>query len=295
MSQERTAKFFRIGGAAAVVALGACVHGAAETLPLGQIMAGRAGISLILILIYGLLTAPVQDLLPRRWRPHLFRGAIACVAMALSYLAYARLPVTQAQTLFYLAPILVIPFALYRLRERPGLRILLAVLLGFLGVLLVLGLSLEAGPEALTGALAGVGAAVLIAAIQVTVRAMTATETSLSIAMSFTVIVVVVAGLSAFAGNWVWPEGAALLWLLGSGVFGALNLVLFAEALARAPASTLAPLDYTGLVWALLVDWLIFSQIPGPLGILGSVLITAAALIIVLKPAEPATPGRPVQ
>jgi S-adenosylmethionine uptake transporter len=81
-------------------------------------MALRAGISMVLILAYGLLTVPARTLLPVRYRPHLIRGALACVAMALTYIAFARLPVTQAQTLTYLAPVLVVPFAMWRLGER---------------------------------------------------------------------------------------------------------------------------------------------------------------------------------
>jgi drug/metabolite transporter (DMT)-like permease len=156
-------------------------------------------------------------------------------------------------------------------------------------VLLILGLTFDAGRAAFIGALAGLGAAVLIAVIQVTIRAMTATESALSIALSFTVIVFGVMSLLG-AGRWLGNghEGVAFWALLGAGVFGALNLVCLAEALARAPAATLAPLDYTGLVWALLVDWLIFSQVPGLLGVLGSVLITLAALIVVLRRAAPA-------
>jgi drug/metabolite transporter (DMT)-like permease len=288
MTQEFVGKLFRIAGAAATVGLAACVHAAAEHVPLGQIMAMRAGISMILILAYGLLTVPARTLLPVRYRPHLIRGAMACVAMALTYIAFARLPVTQAQTLTYLAPVLVVPFAMWRLGERFTAATGVALVLGFSGVLLILGLTLDAGRAAFTGALAGLGAAVLIAVIQVTIRAMTSTESALSIALSFTVIVFVVMSLSALGGGWVMPQGVAFWALLGAGVFGALNLVCLAEALARAPAATLAPLDYTGLIWALLVDWLIFSQVPGLLGILGSVLITVAALIVVLKRAVPA-------
>ena len=254
-------------------------------MPLGQIMALRAFISGVLILLYGLTFKPPADLVPRRWAPHLVRGLLACCAMALSYIAFARLPVSQAQTLMYLAPLIVIPIATLRLKERLNPRILIGLALGFAGVLLILGLSFEAGASAAWGALCGVAAAALIAVIQVNVRAMTATETALSISFSFTVIVAAVTGLSIFWGNWVWPAGPLLWTILAAGVFGALNLVLFAESLARAPASAVAPLDYTGLIWALLVDWLIFAQIPGPLGVLGSVLITLAALVIVLKPA----------
>ena len=295
MSPETTAKIFRMAGAAATVGLGACVHAAAETVPLGQIMAVRAGLSMCLIVVYAVLTVPVATLLPKRLRPHIVRGLMSCVAMALTYIAIARLPITQATTLTYLAPILLIPFAVWRLGERPRPATLIALALGFGGVLLILGLSIDLGWAAFVGAMAGVGAAILIAVIQVTVRQMTATETTLSIALSFTVIVLGVSSLSALGGNWVWLQGAALWWLVGAGIFGALNLICFAESLARAPASTVAPLEYTGLVWAILADWLLFQQVPGPLGIVGSLLITLAALLVVFTSARPASPGRPVQ
>lgn len=291
MDQEQVGKLLRIGGAAATVGVASCVHAAAELMPLGQIMAVRAFVSGILILVYGITFKARADLLPNNWRPHLSRGALACCAMTLTYIAFARLPITQAQTLTYLAPLIVMPLAMLRLGEGLSTRPLLGLILGFLGVLLILGLSFDAGSYALWGAGAGIAAAVLIAVIQINVRAMTLTETPLSIALSLTMIVAVVTGLSICWGNWILPQGAAFWILLGSGVFGALNLVLFAESLARAPASAVAPLDYTGLFWAVLVDWLIFAQVPGPLGILGSVLITLAALIVVLKPRRSAQPG----
>ena len=287
MHQELVGKILRIGGAAATVGVVACVHASAEFMPLGQIMTLRALVSGVLILIYGLAFKPHSELLPKRWRPHLIRGALACCAMALSYFAAARLPVSYAQTLSFLAPLIVLPIAMIRLGEKLTIRLLVGFVLGFLGVVLILGLSIETGQSAMWGALAGIGAAVFIAVIQVNVRAMTATETAISIALSFTVIVTCVSALSFFLGNWVWTNGAALLIILAAGVFGALNLVLFAESLARAPASAVAPLDYTGLLWALLVDWLIFAQIPGPFGILGSVLITVSALVVMLRSRKP--------
>ena len=254
-------------------------------------MAFRALISGVIILLYGLSFKPRTDLLPKRWRPHLIRGVLACCAMALSYVAVARLPITQAQTLSYLAPLIVLPLAMLRLGEGLSARLTIGLVLGFAGVLLILGLSFDAGTYTLWGAIAGIGAAVFVAIIQVNVRAMTATESAISIALSFTVIVAVVTGFSIFLGDWVWPKGVALWLMLAAGVFGALNLVLFAESLARAPASAVAPLDYTGLLWAVLVDWLIFAQVPGPLGILGSVLITLAALIVVFKPRQTSAPA----
>jgi len=284
MEQEQLGKLLRISGAAATVGVVSCVHAAAEFMPLGQIMAFRAIISGFLILLYGLCFKNLADLLPKNWRPHLVRGLLACCAMVLSYIAFARLPVTQAQTLSFLAPLIVLPIAMVRLGERLTARSVVGLLMGFAGVLVILGLSFETGPYAFWGAVAGIAGAIFIAIIQVKIRAMTMTETAISISLSFTLIVACVTAPSIFLGSWVWPGGAGISLLIAAGVFGALNLVLFAESLARAPASAVAPLDYTGLIWALLVDFLVFSQVPGPMGVLGSVLITVAALIVVLKP-----------
>ena len=204
--------------------------------------------------------------------------------MVLSYIAFARLPVTQAQTLTFLAPLIVVPLAVWQLGEKITLRLFLGLMLGFVGMLMTLGLSFELGPHALWGAICGIAAAVFIATIQVKVRSMMRTETAISTALSFTLIVAVVSSFSWFWSDWVELAGPALWLLLAAGAFGAINLVLFAESLARAPASTVAPLDYTGLVWALLVDVFIFANLPGTLGVAGAVLITLGALIVVLKP-----------
>jgi len=284
MEQEQLGKLLRIGGAAATVGVVSCVHAAAELMPLGQIMAFRAIISGLLILLYGLCLKNPADLRPKSWRPYLIRGLLACCAMVLSYIAFARLPVTQAQTLSFLAPLIVLPIAMVRLGERLTARSVVGLLTGFAGVLLILGLSFETGRYAFWGAVAGIAGAAFVAIIQVKIRAMTLTETAVSISLSFTVIVACVTGPSILLGNWVWPSSAGIVLLIAAGIFGALNLVLFAESLARAPASAVAPLDYTGLIWALLVDFLVFSHVPGPTGVLGSVLITVAALIVVLKP-----------
>lgn len=271
-------------GAAATVGVVSCVHAAAQLMPLGQLMTMRAFISGLLILAYGLLVKPHADLWPNKWRPHMVRGSLACCAMVLSYIAFARLPVTQAQTLSFLAPLIVLPIAAWQLGERITPRLLLGLMLGFVGMLMTLGLSFEVGSYALWGSVCGIGAAIFIATIQVKVRSMMRTETAISTALSFTLIVAVVSSFSWFWSDWIWPTGTALWMLLAAGFFGALNLVLFAESLARAPASAVAPLDYTGLVWALLVDVLIFAHMPGVLGIAGAILITLGALIVVLKP-----------
>ena len=290
MQTEQIGKLLRVGGAAATVGVITCVHAAAEQMPLGQIMAGRAAVSGVLILIYGMIFMPRRDLLPNHWQPHLFRGALACAGMLLSYIAFATLPVAQAQTLLFLAPLIAVPLAAVRLRERLSPKVLIGLGLGFVGMLLILGTSFDLGPLAAWGAICGMAAAFVVAVIQVTIRAMMATETAISTALSFTLIVALVSAVSVFWGDWIWPQGSLLRVLIASGVFGALNLVLFAESLARASVTTLAPLDYTALIWALMADWLIFAVRPSGLSLMGSVLITIGALVVVLRSREKPVP-----
>jgi len=200
-------------------------------MPLGQIMGFRAGISGLLIPIYGPIFQTPANLVPKRWRPHILRGALACIA-------FARLPIAQAPT--YLAPLLVAPIAMLRLGEQPTARLLLGLAFGFTSVLSILALSIETGACAMWGAIAGIAGAGFVAIVQVDIRAMIATETPISISLAFTLVVATVTSLGVFAGNWSRPIGPALWILLAAGVFGALNPVLFAESLALAPASTVA-------------------------------------------------------
>ncbi|MEM8824323.1 MAG: DMT family transporter [Pseudomonadota bacterium] len=283
MHAPTSAILLKLAAAACVVGLGTCVHAAAAEAPIGQIMAMRAAISLVIVAVYGLLAVPLETLRPKRLQPHLVRGGLACVGMFLSYVAYAALPVAQAQTLAYLAPVITLPAAALLLGERLTGRVVVAVGIAFVGVLFILGVSVEMGREATIGALAGLACAAIIALIQVQIRSMTATETTLSIALSFSVIVTVVSGLTWFTGNWVPLQGPLIWWLLGAGVLGAGALVFNTEAVARAPVTLLAPLEYTGLILALVIDWTIFAHAPGPLAYMGSALITAAALLVVVK------------
>lgn len=210
MEPVQLAKLLRIGGAAATVGVVTCVHAAADLMPMGQLMALRVAVSGGLILCYGMVVLRGVGLWPNHWRPHLIRGALACAAMLLSYISFARLPVAQAQTLMFLAPLIVVPLAAARLRERPRAPIMVGLTLGFVGTLLMLGVSFDLGPYAIWGAVCGIGAAFLIAVIQITIRAMMATETAISTAFSFTLIVAIVSSTSMMWSDWIPPRGNAL-------------------------------------------------------------------------------------
>lgn len=267
-----------------ITAMSACVHKVASELPLGQIMFWRSAISIVPIVLYVIIRNDFPNgLKTKRPKTHLTRGFFGACAMALSFTSLAYLPVANAEALGYLAPVLTLPLAAIMLGERLTIPIISATLLGFTGVIALLWSSLETfGQSAMIGILAGLGFATLMAVLRVYVKAMTKTEHVGAITFYVSLIAGTI-GLATWPFGWVSVSTELWPWLIGAGVLGGLGHIAGTEAVARAPVSVLAPFDFTGLIWALGFDMIIFSFFPDTLGIIGVVAITCAALLVTFK------------
>jgi drug/metabolite transporter (DMT)-like permease len=282
----RTAIALRLVAAAAATGLGFCVHAAArEGATTGQIVVLRSALSIPPLLIWAAMTAPWRDWLPARPRLHLGRGLLGGLGMCLNFYALSQLPVTHAQALAYLAPVLSVPVAVVLLGERASSRAVLAVILGFAGMCAMLLTSVvrpDWGAAQLSGMAAGIAFACVMAFVRVHVRAMTATETTISIALSFAVVVTGIGLVAVAVTGWTPMESRLWALLIGAGLLGAGTHVAATAAQARAPVSLLAPFDYAGLGFAVVLDVVLFAHLPGPWGWLGIGLITAAGLLSAL-------------
>ncbi|WP_179381533.1 DMT family transporter [Jannaschia marina] len=276
----------RLAAALFATLLGFCVHAAAKTADTAQVVFLRALLSIPPLLLWAVLTGPMADLRPKAPGKHLIRGLLGGVTMGLNFYALGQLPVTNAQTLSYLTPVLSIPAAVILLGERLSTRAVIAVALGFAGMIAML-YTATARPDwgwaELSGMLAGISSACLMALIRVQIRAMTATETVMSIAMSFACITSAMGLVAVLLTGWTPMTSDLWFWLGGAGLLGAATHITATAAVARAPVSTLAPFDYSGLVFAVGLDFVLFAHLPGPWGWLGIVLITAAGLLTALS------------
>lgn len=271
----------RLLAAFLMVAMSAAVRGAAETVPIGQIMFWRASVALIPICLYMIWRNEFPKALKTR-RPglHVTRSMFGAFSMAMSFLSLAYLPVANAQALAYLAPVLVLPLAAILLKETLSGAIFLSVLLGFAGVILLLWDAFALpGQGAWIGVAAGLAYAFTMAFVRVHTKTMTLTESSTTIAFYFAIVSAGL-GLGSMALGWVDLSWPLFGWVASAGILGGIGHIVSNEATARAPVSTLAPFDFTGLIWALGFDLILFSVLPGMLGLLGVFAITAAALIV---------------
>ncbi len=273
----------RLAATALFSGMSLCVRLASFEAPVGQIVFWRSAVALVPIVIYLTLRRQFPHGLKtsRPWG-HLKRSLFGCAAMVFSFISLASLPLANATALSFLAPLLVVPLAVVALGERPGWLVVGAACLGFLGVALMLAPAFR-GPaldrESVIGIAAGLAMALTTAAAKVQIKTLTATEPAGTIAFYFA-LVCALCGLASAPFGWAPAQGAALLALLGSGLFGGLAHIAMTEAVARAPVSVLAPFEYTAMLWALLFDFVIFSLVPQPIGLLGALAIVVAAAIV---------------
>ncbi len=271
-----------------ITAMSAIVRLLASDLPIGQILFWRSAAALVPILGYMALRREFPAALATRHpRLHLTRSLFGVLSMALSFLSLAYLSVATAQALAYLTPVLTLPMAALMAGEQLTRRVVLAALTGFAGVLFMAGGALALpGQGAMIGVAAGLGFALTMAFVRVHIRSMTRTERPSTIAFYFA-LTGSAAGLASAPFGWQPHDAATLGWLLLAGLLGGLAHVLSAEAVARAPVSRLAPLEYTGLLWAIGFDILLFGDLPSWYGAVGATAILAA-VALATRPTAPA-------
>lgn len=277
----------RILGVFLITAMSAIIHAIGDDIEIGQIIFWRSALAIIPILGYMALQGNFPNgLKTAHPRMHLTRGLFGVVTMAASFISLIYLPVANAQALSFLAPVLTLPLAAIMLKEKLSPAIIVSVLLGFAGVMLILLNAFEMpGEGAMIGVAAGLTYALLVAFLRVYVKAMTKTEGTATIAFYFAFCGAGV-GLATIFFGWTMPDMRLWLMLCGAGLLGGLAHIAATEAVRLAPVSVVAPFDFTGLIWAAGFDVILFHHFPAPIAIMGMLAITAAALIVTIKPTQ---------
>uniref|UniRef100_UPI00319E9331 DMT family transporter n=1 Tax=Cognatiluteimonas lumbrici TaxID=2559601 RepID=UPI00319E9331 len=242
-----------------------------------QVAALRGASSLPWLLAWAAATTGLRPLLRARWSLHLLRGAIGVMMMATFVYALQTLPLSTAYTIFFVAPLLITALSVPMLREHVGPRRWTAIAAGFLGVLVVL----RPGGE---GLLSMAGLAVLLAALgyavsAITVRILARTDSTQSMVVWLMVFLALGAGALALP-EWREIRGEHAWLVVGLGVAGALGQYLITEAFRLGEASLLAPLEYTALVWGVLLDVALWGVLPRPVTWLGAAIIIASGLYL---------------
>ena len=260
-----------------------CVHDAAikwlvVTTPVWQVLFFRSVTVLMVTVAIGgrpLLNRAVSTPLKGRLAG---RAMLMLTAWLCFYTASRTLPLGQLLTLYFVAPLAITLMAARMLNEHVTPARWGAVSIGFVGVLFA------SDPFGVTASVATL--LVLIAAVMwgygiVLMRRIARQESSL-LQMLFSNTIFFVATAIASAFTWHTPTGIELPLLLAVGVFGGLAQYSVFEAARMVPASVLATVEYSALLWAFLLGYAIWGDIPVPAVFTGAGLIVAAGVLLVV-------------
>lgn len=224
---------------------------------------------------------------PDAWRLHLVRSAFLLCSLLGYFFALTQLPLVQAVTISYLAPIVVAVLAVPMLHERPAGSIWLALAAGLGGVLLSvlpeLRTSLSgSGSTHLLGMISAAAAAISFAGVMLLARRQSGVDSIWTILLVQSVLPML---LLAAPALWRWrpvQTGDVALVLLAGGL-GTLGLLSLTYAFTRLEASRVAPLEYTGLVWATMLGYLLFGELPSLTTLASAALIVGGCLLLLRR------------
>jgi drug/metabolite transporter (DMT)-like permease len=246
-----------------------------ESCPVPLILAVRSAAALLILLPLVMKAGFLSVFKVPDPSHHLLRITLIVAEVALFYLAVRDLPLADVMTIYMAAPLLVTALSVPLLGERVGVRRWIAVGIGFIGVVLVLrpgGDFLSAGtPVALAGSLT-------FALTMISTR-------SLRGASGLTLITtqtlgVGAAGAAALPFVWVTPGLLEFILLGVLGVLALLAHVLVNRSLKLSPAAVVAPYQYTSLVWAIVLGWVFWGDVPDWTVAFGAALIIGSGLFV---------------
>jgi drug/metabolite transporter (DMT)-like permease len=252
-----------------------------------QVTSLRGIASLPFVIVHIAMRGRLNKVQPRRWSGHLLRAAIAIAMLAGFMYAVERLSLADTYAIYMCAPLLITALSVPLLHERVARGQWIAIVIGFAGVLMML--RPGASDWQTAGGLAAVGSAICYALSAITLRMLARTETTESLVFTFTILMSIGAGLLALP-VWLPLRAVDTPWIVGIGLCGAVAQFLITEAFRRAPASVVAPLEYTALIWGVILDFVIWSVLPSAITVAGGLVVIGAGLYLIRREARQSQP-----
>jgi drug/metabolite transporter (DMT)-like permease len=221
-----------------------------------------------------------RELVPIRWGLHLLRALLSIAMLGLFIYSVRSLSLSSAYAVFLCAPLLVTAISVPLLREQVDWQRWLAITIGLVGVILMIR---PTSADVVTlGALAAFAAAVCYAFAAVLIRVAARTESTLGLSVSFVTLIAIIAGALAWP-SWQAVRAHDMTWIAVLGASGCIGQYFIIEAFRHAPASVVAPFDYTALIWGALLDWILWQTLPNSRMLMGGSVVVATGLYLLYR------------
>ncbi|TCL01564.1 drug/metabolite transporter (DMT)-like permease [Shimia isoporae] len=269
--------------------MAALIKATADSVPPGQAVFFRSFFAMIVILVWLAQRGELQSgLKAQNKMGHVWRGLIGTSAMAMNFAALGMLPLPEVTAIGFTAPLLTVIFAAMFLGEEVRAFRLTAVGVGLVGVVIVLWPRLtifEDSPEATVatlGVMLVLGSAVFRALAQIHIRQLVQTDQTSAIVFYFSLTATCLSLLTLPFG-WVVPGLDVIAMLVTAGLIGGVAQIMLTSCYRFAPASVVAPFDYASMLFALLIGYVWFDEIPTAAMLVGASIVILAGVMIIWR------------
>jgi drug/metabolite transporter (DMT)-like permease len=247
--------------------------------PIGEVLFTRTAIALIACALFIMPYAGFAVFRTHRLRDHALRSLSQGFSQTFLLIAFSLMPLAGAIAINFSAPLFATLASALLLKEAVGAARWAALLVGFCGVLIV------ANPGAETfqiGALFALANAVLYGSVTVAVRGMAATESTETLTLYQ--LVLLTAGFALLLPlGWITPTPLDAAWIVLNGVSNAVGQYWWTRALHLAPASAVSPFYYLSLIWASILGYAIWGELPTVALVIGSIIVVASGLFLLWR------------
>ncbi len=262
----------------ALLATGMIIKTISSEVPTEQIVFIRNLIGLFLLIPW-LIRKGISRLHTKQIGLHIFRGLVGLTAMVCLFYTWGHLPLAQAALLKQTSPLFIPIFAFFWIKESIGFKSIIAIVIGFLGVVLIISPGADATRFNMVILIALAGA-MLAGLAKVIIRKMSVTETPGRIVFYFALIGTIVSAIPAML-SWVSLNWIQIGSLVGIAIFSTIAQLSLSKAYSHAPAGQLGPYTYTSVAFAALFGWLIWDEVLGLNTLLGISIIVFAGILAV--------------
>ena len=279
--------------------MSALVRQLGDVAPVGQMVFFRSAFAILpVVLVYAVRGELATAVRTSRPLGHLGRGLLSVGGMFTNFSALTRLPLADATAISFASPLITVALAAIILKERVRIYRWSAVLIGFGGVIVMLIPHLDIGRYAVIGGAAAAAGSMFAvisafcnAGTVIQTRRLTQSETTSSIVFYFSLVCAIAGALTLpFAWHSPTPRNLIghttlkqLLALIALGVLGGFAHILLTESYRYGTASLVAPFDYTSMLWALLLGYWLFGELPDTLVYVGASIVAAAGLFVIWR------------
>jgi drug/metabolite transporter (DMT)-like permease len=233
----------------------------------------------VIVFLPLLLSGGVGFLRTQRLGLHAVRGLLNVVAMLMFFTALAITPVARITALSFTAPLFTAVLSVVFLGERFRMRRWMAIIVGFIGTLIIL----RPGMIPLDlGSLLVVASASIWGVTMIVIKILSRTESSFAITAYMNIFLSV---FSLGPALWVWvtPAPEMWVWLVAIGILGTIAQIALSQALKETDPTAVMPFDFLKLVWATLLGMWVFGELPDLLTWIGALVVFASGFYIAYR------------